>query len=115
VAAALFLWFIAIAFPFYGLINSIIGALTGSMVSFILPAFAYNLYYLRSSERRANAPKQPPKWTGGWVPVLVFNSFLVAYYLVVGFGIGGWASIKSLVDKIHQLGLFVDCYQCKKH
>lgn len=60
-SAALFLWFIAVAFPFYGLINSIIGALTGSMVSFILPAFAYNWYYLQSSERRANAPKQPPR------------------------------------------------------
>ena len=59
--AALFLWFIAIAFPFYGLINSIIGALTGSMVSFILPALAYNLYYLRSAAARVNAPKQPPR------------------------------------------------------
>lgn len=54
------------------------------------------------------------RWTGGWVPVLVFNFLIVAYYLVIGFSIGGWASIKSLVDKINQLGLFVDCYQCKK-
>lgn len=48
------------------------------------------------------------------MPVLVFNFLIVAYYLVIGFSIGGWASIKSLVDKISQLGLFVDCYQCKK-
>ena len=61
--AALLLWFIAIAFPFYGLINSIIGALTGSMVSFILPALAYNLYYMRSAAARANAPKQPPRYS----------------------------------------------------
>ena len=60
--AALLLWLIAIAFPFYGLINSIIGALTGSMVSFILPALAYNLYYMRSAAARANAPKQPPRY-----------------------------------------------------
>ena len=60
--AALLLWFIAIAFPFYGLINSIIGALTGSMVSFILPAFAYNLFYMFSPARRAAAPKQPPRF-----------------------------------------------------
>ncbi|EIE20383.1 hypothetical protein COCSUDRAFT_30594 [Coccomyxa subellipsoidea C-169] len=111
---ALVLWFIAIAFPFYGLINSIIGALTGSMVSFILPCFAYNLYYMTSKQRRLAAPKQPPRWTGGWGPVLVVNSLFVIYYFVFGFCIGGWASIKTLVDKIHVLGIFVDCYQCKK-
>ena len=33
VRAALLLWLLAIAFPFYSLINSIIGALTASMVS----------------------------------------------------------------------------------
>lgn len=57
-------------------------------------------------------------WTGGWGPVLFFNSLLVIYYFVFGFCIGGWASIKTLVDKIHVLGLFVDCYQvrhCKEH
>ena len=31
------------------------------MVSFILPALAYNLYYLRSAAARVNAPKQPPR------------------------------------------------------
>lgn len=112
---ALLLWFIALAFPFYGLVNSIIGALTGSMVSFILPCFAYNMFYMFSPARRAAAPKQPPRWTGGWYPVLIFNSFCVIYYFVFGFCIGGWASIKTLVDKIHILGIFVDCYQCKKN
>jgi len=52
-------------------------------------------------------------WTGGWGPVLFFNSLLVIYYFVFGFCIGGWASIKTLVDKIHVLGLFVDCYQVR--
>ena len=37
VRAALLLWLLAIAFPFYSLINSIIGALTASMVSSPLP------------------------------------------------------------------------------
>lgn len=44
-----------------GLINSIIGAITGSMVSFIVPALAYNLYYMRSAQARVMAPKQPPR------------------------------------------------------
>jgi auxin influx carrier (AUX1 LAX family) len=112
---ALLLWLIALAFPFYGLINSIIGALTASMVSFILPAFAYNLYYMTSASRRANAPKQPPRWTGGWTPVLAFNCIIVIYYTIIGFGIGGYASIRTFVDKVHQLGVFVPCYQCPVH
>ena len=44
-----------------GLINSIIGAITGSMVSFIVPALAYNLYYMRSAQARVMAPKRPPR------------------------------------------------------
>ena len=67
--AALLLWFIALIFPFYGIINSIIGALTGSMVSFVLPALAYNLYYMRSASARANAPKQPPRCGLWWCGV----------------------------------------------
>ena len=39
VCAALLLWLLAIAFPFYSLINSIIGALTASMVSAPSPCF----------------------------------------------------------------------------
>ena len=54
------------------------------------------------------------RWTGGWTPVLVFNTFIVLYFTTVGFGIGGYASIKTFVDKIRTLGVFVDCYQCKK-
>lgn len=43
--------------------------------------------------------------------MLVVNSIFVVYYFVFGFCIGGWASIKTLVDKISVLGIFVDCYQ----
>ncbi len=53
-------------------------------------------------------------WTGGWTPVLVFNTFIIIYFTTIGFGIGGYASIKTFVDKIRTLGVFVDCYQCKK-
>jgi hypothetical protein len=31
------------------------------MVSFIVPALAYNLYYMRSAQARVMAPKQPPR------------------------------------------------------
>ena len=35
--------------------------------------------------------------------MFVFNTFLIIYFTTVGFGIGGYASIKSFVDKIHIL------------
>ena len=54
------------------------------------------------------------RWTGGWTPVLVFNTCIIVYFTTIGFGIGGYASIKTFVDKIRTLGVFVDCYQCKK-
>ncbi len=51
----------------------------------------------------ADAPSFDCRWTGGWAPVFVFNTFLVIYFTIIGFGIGGYASIKSFVDKIHIL------------
>jgi hypothetical protein len=44
------------------------------------------------------------RWTGGWTPVLAFNCIIVIYYTIIGFGIGGYASIRTFVDKVHQLG-----------
>ena len=35
--------------------------------------------------------------------MFVFNTFLIVYFTIIGFGIGGYASIKSFVDKIHIL------------
>ena len=52
------------------------------------------------------------RWTGGWVPVLTFNFFLIVYFTTIGFGIGGYSSIRTLVDKVQTLGLFTACYQC---
>ena len=53
------------------------------------------------------------RWTGGWYPVLFFNWLIIIYFFVVGFCIGGYAAIRTLVTKIHQLGFFTACYQCK--
>lgn len=41
------------------------------MVSFILPAFAYNMFYMFSPARRAAAPKQPPRYVERLNPSLI--------------------------------------------
>jgi auxin influx carrier (AUX1 LAX family) len=33
---------------------------------------------------------------------------------VVGFGLGGWASMVNFVRQIDTFGLFAKCYQCPK-
>ena len=44
-AAALVCWLVGIAFPFYGTLNSVIGALCGPVVAFGMPALAFNITY----------------------------------------------------------------------
>jgi auxin influx carrier (AUX1 LAX family) len=42
---ALFLWFLAFAFPFFGPFNSLIGALIVSVSTFIIPSVAYIIVF----------------------------------------------------------------------
>eukprot|EP00891_Asterochloris_glomerata_P002298 jgi/Astpho2/2298/gw1.00040.45.1_t len=38
-------WLLGVAFPFYGTLNSVIGALTGPIVAFAMPCLAFNITY----------------------------------------------------------------------
>jgi auxin influx carrier (AUX1 LAX family) len=44
--------------------------------------------------------------------MFVVNLFVVVWVLVVGFGLGGWASVTNFVKQIDTFGLFAKCYQC---
>ena len=48
--------FFAIAFPFFGVINSVLGAFTTTFGTLIIPPLAYNMSY-NSEERIINQPK----------------------------------------------------------
>ena len=39
--------------------------------------------------------------------MLAFNCLLIVYFTIVGFGIGGYASIRTFVDSIHKLGEYL--------
>jgi auxin influx carrier (AUX1 LAX family) len=44
--------------------------------------------------------------------MFLVNAFMVAWVLVVGFGLGGWASVTNFVKQVNTFGLFTKCYQC---
>ncbi|CAL5095239.1 unnamed protein product [Urochloa decumbens] len=105
------IWFLAIIFPFFGPINSAVGALLVSFTVYVIPALAHILTY-RSASARLNAAEKPPSFLPSWSGMFVVNAFVVAWVLVVGFGLGGWASVTNFVKQIDTFGLFAKCYQC---
>ncbi|MED6173567.1 Auxin transporter protein 1 [Stylosanthes scabra] len=106
------IWFLAIIFPFFGPINSAVGALLVSFTVYIIPSLAHMLTYRKASARQ-NAAEKPPFFMPSWTAMYVFNAFIVVWIFVVGFGFGGWASVTNFVKQIDTFGLFAKCYQCK--
>uniref|UniRef100_I1PW51 Amino acid transporter transmembrane domain-containing protein n=1 Tax=Oryza glaberrima TaxID=4538 RepID=I1PW51_ORYGL len=105
------IWFLAIIFPFFGPINSAVGALLVSFTVYIIPSLSHILTY-RSASARLNAAEKPPPFLPSWSGMFVVNVFVVAWVLVVGFGLGGWASVTNFIKQIDTFGLFAKCYQC---
>ena len=50
------IWFLAIIFPFFGPINSAVGALLVSFTVYIIPSLAHMLTYRKASARQVNSP-----------------------------------------------------------
>ncbi|CAL0315758.1 unnamed protein product [Lupinus luteus] len=105
------IWFFAIIFPFFGPINSAVGALLVSFAVYIIPACAHMLTY-KSAYARENAAEKLPFFVPNWTLMYAINAFVVVWILVVGFGFGSWASITNLVKQVGTFGLFAKCYQC---
>ncbi|RWW75072.1 hypothetical protein BHE74_00016928 [Ensete ventricosum] len=139
------IWFLAIIFPFFGPINSAVGALLVSFTVYIIPALAHILTYRTPSARQVpaicfhiwpwclvseyrysvqhrpaswlslqNAAEKPPFFLPSWAAMYAVNAFVVGWVLVVGFGIGGWASMTNFIKQVDTFGLFAKCYQCLK-
>ncbi|KAH9672829.1 auxin transporter protein 1 [Citrus sinensis] len=117
------IWFLAIIFPFFGPINSAVGALLVSFTVYIIPSLAHMLTYRKASARQCvspvewreekNAAEKPPFFLPSWTAMYAFNIFVVVWVFVVGFGFGGWASVTNFVRQVDSFGLFAKCYQCK--
>ncbi|KAF5752562.1 putative amino acid transporter [Tripterygium wilfordii] len=107
------IWFLAIIFPFFGPINSAVGALLVSFTVYIIPALAHMITY-KSASARKNAAEKPPFFLPSWTGMYIVNGFIVVWVIIVGFGIGGWASVTNFINQIDTFGLFAKCYQCPK-
>lgn len=105
------IWFLAIIFPFFGPINSAVGALLVTFTVYIIPATAHMLTY-RTTLARENAVEKPPRFLPSWAAMYMVNMFVVVWTLVVGVGFGGWASITNFIHQVDTFGLFAKCYQC---
>lgn len=106
------IWFLAIIFPFFGPINSTVGAFLVSFTVYIIPATAHMLTY-RKATARQNAVEKPPFFVRSWTGMYALNMLVVIWVLVVGFGFGGWASMTNFIKQVDTFGLFAKCYQCK--
>nr|GEZ00688.1 auxin transporter-like protein 2 [Tanacetum cinerariifolium] len=105
-------WAFAIIFPFFGPINSAVGALLVSFTVYIIPALAHMLTYRKASARQ-NAAEKPPFFLPSWTAMYIVNIFIVVWVFVIGFGFGGWASMTNFIKQVDTFGLFAKCYQCK--
>ena len=101
--------FFAIAFPFFGVINSVLGAFTTTFGTFIIPPLAYNMFY-NSEERIINQPKD--KKARNMKVYKVINWVIIVLTVVLGVAFGGYSSMKSLIEQAHKFHLFAECYNC---
>jgi len=100
----------AVAFPFFGPINSILGALTTSFATYIIPLVAFNIVY-QTNDDTMNMAKPLPAWAK-LNAVRYINYLAATILLVCGVGIGGYTSIKNFIAQIEKFEYFACCYQC---
>jgi auxin influx carrier (AUX1 LAX family) len=101
---------IAVAFPFFGAINSVLGAFTTSFSTYIIPLVAFNLVF-RTEHDTAGMAKPLPQWANlRWVRLC--NWCLAGILFVFGVGVGGWASLSNFWKQIEYFDYFAECYLC---
>jgi auxin influx carrier (AUX1 LAX family) len=96
---------LAVAFPFWGAINGILGAFTTSFGTYIIPCIAYNLAF-HSKDDLVKQPVMNFKF------MRAFNWAVTVFVLTCGVGFGGYTSIKSYLRQLDQFDYFSECYQC---
>ena len=111
VPVVLLVWLLATAFPFFGPVNSLLGAFTTTFSTYLVPCVAFNLTYF-SKSAQDSAVRGPPRWVPAWSAVFAVNVFVFVWAAVLGVGFGGWASVREVVRQVDTFGLFDPCYQC---
>eukprot|EP00536_Pseudo-nitzschia_multiseries_P001470 jgi/Psemu1/294405/fgenesh1_pm.19_\ len=102
----------AIAFPFYGAINTVLGAFTTSFATYILPLVAFNKVF-RTKDDLVDMAKPLPAFVHSNLAMIRSANYGFAFVLLVfGVGFGGWSSITNFIAQIHQFEYFAECYGC---
>ncbi|KAL7536611.1 hypothetical protein ACHAWF_005513 [Thalassiosira exigua] len=101
---------VAVAMPFFGVINAVLGAFTTTFGSYIIPAVVYNLHF-GSEEKIANKRRDIP-FGLSMSTVKALNWILVVLIAILGVGLGGWSSVKKLSEEVHKFHFFPECYGC---
>jgi auxin influx carrier (AUX1 LAX family) len=109
---SLLIWLAAMAFPFYGAINSLMASVSVPFTSYALPCLTFIIIYYKS-DARVNAILPPFRWlrAANWTPVFVLA--VITCIVFAGFGFAAIAySILSIVQSAQTYGVFARCYQC---
>lgn len=100
-----FMLLLAVAFPFFGAVNAILGAFTTSFGTYIIPCIGYNLAF-KSTENMVKQPFMNLK-------LMKCLNWLIALFVIGGgVGFGGYTSIKNFIRQLDQFDYFAECYQC---
>lgn len=106
-----FIMLIAVAFPFFGAINSVLGAFTTSFSTYIIPLVAFNLVF-KSDKDTDGMAKPLPQWANLKL-VRTMNWCLAGVLFVFGVGVGGWAAVSNFIKQIENFDYFARCYLCE--
>jgi auxin influx carrier (AUX1 LAX family) len=104
--------FFAVAFPFFGVINGLLGAFTTTFCTYVLPSYVYNKYFNNLDKF---GEKKKYAWFGvNFNTMRIINWIIIVFFIIFGFGFGGWATITKVVDNVESMsnGFFAKCYQC---
>mmetsp|Transcript_4868 Transcript_4868/g.7415 ORF Transcript_4868/g.7415 Transcript_4868/m.7415 type:complete len:483 (+) Transcript_4868:119-1567(+) len=102
--------FMAIAFPFYGSVNSLLGAFAMSMATYIIPLLSYNIAFANVDHHK-DMVKAPPQWAH--IPYMrAVNWFLAGVLIFAGVGVGGYAAMVKFLRDLDEFEYFAKCYQC---
>jgi len=100
-----FMLLLAIAFPFFGAINAMLGAFTTSFGTYIIPCIGYNLAF-KSEEDMVKKPFMSLHW------IKRINWGVALFVVFGGVVAGGFTSIKNFFEQLEYFDYFAECYQC---
>lgn len=103
---------VALMFPFFGVINGVIGAFTTTFGTFIIPCAVYNIYYNSREKYQGKAKNAPLKVN--YNAMVIVNWIIIVLIAIFGVGFGSWATTSKLIDSAESMsnGFFAKCYNC---